>query len=127
MTQDLPRPFFLLQPISLNTVRANAHWPYWQDLIHWMIHDKDKHFLLAGLNWESNPYAGLGNVTNLVDKCPSQAHVFALAQISDGVITTSNSLAHFATCQGLKTIVCANKTSTNPKFFLPKRSFKAIR
>lgn len=120
MSKSLPRPFYVVQPYSINTVNLNGHWPYWWEYIRWLIQDKSKHFVTVGKDWDDEPLKTFNNTTCLVKKTPTMCHVFALAELSDGVITTSNSLAHFCVASGIKTIVCGNVRNTDPNDFFTK-------
>jgi len=117
---NIPRPFYLLQPYSINTVTKSAHWPHWWEYILWLLRDQTKTFVTVGIDWDDSPLENFNNTVRLVKKAPTMSHVFALAQLSDGVITTSNSLSHFCTSQKIKTIVCGNIRNTDPKDFFTK-------
>lgn len=109
------KEFFMLQPVSVNTNSISEHWPYWGLYLSWMIHDSSKRYILVGQGWNSHLFSKLRNVTNLVDKTPNIMNVFALAELSKGVITTSNSLAHWCRAQNLNTLICAPVYSTGVK------------
>lgn len=120
IAQDIPRPFYLLQPYSINTVNKEAHWPHWWEYILWIIRDQSKTFITIGKDWDDTPLETFNNIVRFAHKTPTMCHVFALAQLADGVITTSNSLAHFCVAQNIKTIVCGNIRNTDPKDFFTK-------
>jgi len=120
ISANLPRPFYLLQPYSINTVNRAAHWPHWWEYILWMIRDQNKTFVTIGKDWDDTPLETFNNIVRLAHKTPTMCHVFALAELSDGVITTSNSLSHFCVAQNIKTIVCGNVRNTDPKDFFTK-------
>lgn len=120
IAQDIPRPFYLLQPYSINTVNKEAHWPHWWEYILWLIRDQNKTFVTVGRDWDDTPLTQFNNTVCLAHKTPTMCHVFALAELSDGIITTSNSLAHFCTAQNLNAIICGNIRNTDPKDFFTK-------
>jgi hypothetical protein len=117
---NIPRPFYLLQPYSINTVNRQAHWPHWWEYILWIIRDQEKTFVTIGKEWDDSPLETFNNIVRLTNQTPTMNHVFALAELADGVITTSNSLAHFCAAQNIKTIVCGNIRNTDPKDFFTK-------
>lgn len=110
----LPRPFYLVQPYSVNTNHMNDHWPHWSEYLRWLVHDQNKHFVTCGVNWNDNIVSKLHNTTRLVGKTPSVMHMWALASLADGVITTSNSLAHYCAVNKLRTIVLAAERNSEP-------------
>lgn len=115
--RNLGRPFYILQPYSINTVGERSHYPYWRDVIEWIVRDKSKHFVIVGRGWPASIYEGFENVTNLVDKAPTMSHVFGLSNHSAGVITTSNSLAHWCVSQSISTACIATMRSSEPTHF----------
>lgn len=120
ISRDIPRPFYILQPYSINTVNMAGHWPHWWEYILWLLRDQNKTFVTCGRNWNDLPLDALNNTVRLVNKTPTMCHVFALAELADGVITTSNSLAHFCVAQKIPAIVCGTIRNTDPKDFFTK-------
>lgn len=114
---SLNRPYYVVQPYSINTVSERNHYPYWNDILEWIARDKSKHFVLVGKDWNAVPYEGFENVTNLVNQTPTMSHVFALSSHAAGVITTSNSLAHWCVSQNLDTVCVATMRSSEPTHF----------
>jgi len=117
---SLPRPCIIVQPYSFRTNPLTGHWPYWSELLNWILHDFGKHYVLVGHGWDDSKYHGMSNITCMVGKTPSMMHVFALAELADAIITTSNSLGHFCVSQRLKTAVCAARGSSDPKWYWNK-------
>lgn len=122
--ESLPRRFYMVQPYSLNSNGYNRHWPYWGTLMQNLLDSTAVSLVLVGNNlpqklWGNRP----GNHANLIDligKIPSMAHVFALSEKSNGIITTSNSLAHWCQVQSLPTVVCCNTTSSQHEYYFRK-------
>jgi len=120
VASNIPRPFYVIQPYSINTVNRNGHWPFWWEYMLWIIRDKNKSFVTVGKDWDDTPFGEFSNVFRFVKQTPDMNYVFALAEEADGVITTSNSLAHFCVCQNIKCIVCGTIRNTDPKDFFTK-------
>jgi hypothetical protein len=120
INKDIPRPFYILQPYSLNTSNMSGHWPHWWEYMLWILRDQTKTFVTCGRDWDDSHFESLNNTIRLVGKTPTMSHVFALAELSDGVITTSNSLAHFCVAQKIPSIICATVRNTDPKDFFTK-------
>jgi hypothetical protein len=110
----LPRPFYLIQPYSINTNQMIHHWPHWSEYMRWMLHDQTKHYVTCGLGWDDSKISKLHNTTRLVGKTPTVMHMWALASLADAVITTSNSLAHYCAANNIKTIVLAAERNSEP-------------
>ena len=120
IVQSLPRPIFVVQPFSINTNALVEHWPYWNELLMWFAHDSDKQFIICGAGWDASRFNGINNVIPMVNKTPTMYHVFALAELADGVISTSNSLGHFCVSQRIPAIVCCATHSNTPTSFWNK-------
>lgn len=114
------RDFFIVQPFSINTVNAQAHWPYWHELMQWIGADMGNRYVIAGVGWDASRYDEIGSFANMVDRFPSVCHLYALAEHAKGVITTSNSLAHWCVCQQIPAVVIMNAMSSDPNFFFNK-------
>ncbi|MBS1722336.1 MAG: hypothetical protein JSS66_04955 [Armatimonadetes bacterium] len=120
VASHLPRPFFLLQPFSINTNKLSDHWPHWHEYVRWLMHDQSKHYVTCGVGWDDSGFQKLSNVTRLVGKTPTVMHLFALADLADGVITTSNSLAHYCAANRLRTVVLAVERNSEPTEYFRK-------
>jgi hypothetical protein len=112
--------FFIIQPYSINSTTMPAHWPHWHELIQWLAGDFGNNYVLAGVGWNSGVYPSMSHFHNMVDKFPSVCHLFALAMRSRGVITTSNSLAHWCASQDIPATVMMNVISSEPTYFFNK-------
>jgi hypothetical protein len=123
LASTLPKPLVMIQPYSVNTNGIWEHWPYWRMLLRWIIGDQTKHFLICGKGWDTFRLKGLSNVTCLVDRTPSQMHVFALAEHCESVISTTNSLAHWCIAKKIKSVFCAARYDNEPQTFW----YKALR
>ena len=120
MASQLSDDFFIVQPYSINSTTKEAHWPHWHELIQWISGDFSQDYVLAGNNWDSHLYQGMGHVKNMVNHFPTVCHLYALAEKSKGVITTSNSLAHWCVSQNVPVTVIANIVSSEPNYFFRK-------
>lgn len=114
MVKHLPRPIFLIQPYSIRTNGWLAHWPYWGNLLQWLFADRDATYIVCGSGWGTELFEPVSNVINLVNQTPSQAFVFALASECEGVITTSNSLAHYSVSQEIPCVTLCARNSAEP-------------
>lgn len=110
----LPKPFYIVQPFSINTNQITNHWPHWSEYLRWMLHDQSKHYVTCGVHWDDSVVSKISNATRMVGKTPTVMHLWALASLSDGVITTSNSLAHYCAVNKIRTIVCAAERNSEP-------------
>lgn len=110
----LPKPFYIVQPFSINTNQLVHHWPHWSEYLRWMLHDQTKHYVTCGVHWDDSIVSKIRNATRLVGKTPTVMHLWALASLSNGVITTSNSLAHYCAANNIRTIVLAVERNSEP-------------
>lgn len=120
------QPVVLLHPYSMNSVAAWLHWPHWAEAIAWLLAETPYTYLLTGQDWQADlkahpdaarwPFLSEGHprLVNLLDTLPSMPHLFALAEACDGVITTSNSLALWSTCQHLDGLILCNGLTSYP-------------
>jgi hypothetical protein len=53
---------------------------------------------------------------SLYNEIPSMMHIFALARYATGVITTSNSLAHWCQIDDIPCLVICNRKSTRQNY-----------
>lgn len=114
VVRHLPRPLYLLHPYSINTNRRDEHWPHWTDFMNWLAHDQSKHYITCGLQWSDSAFAKLSNFTRMVGRTPTLMHLLALADRSDAVITTSNSVAHYCAATSKKALVLSVERNSEP-------------
>ena len=112
--------FFIIQPYSINSTTLSAHWPHWHELIQWLAGDFGNQYVLSGVGWSADVYPSMSHFHNMVDKFPTICHMFALAMRSKGVLTTSNSLAHWCVSQYIPATVMMNVISSEPTYFFSK-------
>ncbi len=120
MASQLGEDFFIIQPYSINSTTLAAHWPHWHELIQWLAGDFSRDYVIAGSGWDSKIYQGFVHMRNMVDQFPTVCHLYALAERSRGVITTSNSLAHWCVSQRIPVTIIANIISSEPNYFFRK-------
>ena len=127
--EGLPKRFYIVQPFSLNSNSYSNHWPGWGGLMNRLLAQTAQRYVLVGHEVEDClSKTGIGvrdrakhpYLTDLTNECPSMMHLFALASHAQGVITTSNSLAHWCQNQGLPCVVLCNSTSSRPDYFFRK-------
>jgi hypothetical protein len=105
----IPHDYYVIHPYSLsNSCPLEEHWPYWEGAIDYLIQSTPENtYVLTGTEW--TPDFKHHNVIDLVDASESMMDVFALSEMSRGVITTSNALAHYCVVQNLPAVVCGNQ------------------
>lgn len=117
--KTLPEVFFLIQPYSFASVEAKNHWSHWGQFIEKYVANSPFTFVLAGHNWPSEMQVfDHPRLINMVGNVPSVQHLYALSDRATGVISTSNSLAHWcvAKCKPI-TIMCNEICSHNDYYF----------
>ena len=120
IASQLNDDFYIIQPYSINSTTREAHWPHWHELIQWLAGDFSRDYVIAGSGWDAGLYKGFMHMRNMVDQFPTVCHLYALAERSKGVITTSNSLAHWCVSQHIPVTVIANIISSEPNYFFRK-------
>lgn len=110
------RKVFLLHPQSLQSAQKEAHWPHWEAAIRWMLRETRHTFVLTGLH---NPFPLLSERYNprLINLCgrTTMQQVFALAEASDGVFTTCNSVAHWSVIRRRPVVIALNRDVVNAR------------
>jgi hypothetical protein len=125
MANKLPREFYLFQPYSFNSNNPNDHWQHWDALAQLITKRTNKKLVVIGNDWlpKIDYYSPniLGtNTISLYNEIPSMMHIFALARHAKGIITTSNSLAHWCQIDDLPCLVICNRKSTRPNYLFRK-------
>jgi hypothetical protein len=121
MASKLPNEFYLFQPYSFNSNNPLQHWPDWNYLCGLITARTNKKLVLIGNDWEprieelSNKILS-NDLISLYNNTPSMLHVFALARHARGIITTSNSLAHWCQIDDLPCSVICNKKSSKQNY-----------
>lgn len=108
----------LLNPISLQSVKNENHWPFWDEAVQWLLAETDYTFILTGHKWNNpNHFGEHPRLINLVNKTPTNMSVLALAQIIGRNVTTCNSLSLWNTMQRIQSVVCNNKAMIDPNYY----------
>jgi hypothetical protein len=102
------RPLILLHPLSVTSTPESDGWPHWE-AARTYLKRAEATFVLTG----QKPVPGwddLGpRLVDLSGRTPSMSHVFALAELCDGLICTSNSLSMFSVVADRPAVVCCNR------------------
>lgn len=100
---DDVKDFILIQSQSNHSNDDNAHWPYWNDFIDYVIENNNgKRIVLVGenpVNEEDNP-----KILDLRGKTSSADVVFYLAEMSSLIITVPNGVYHWCNIKDLNAI-----------------------
>lgn len=114
----LPPVFFLCQPYSFASVSKRKHWQNWQASIRELVENSPFTFVMAGKDWPEDIYfKPHPRLINLANTIPDIQHMYALSNRATGVLTTSNSLAHWCAASGTPTVVVCNASCSNPEYF----------
>jgi hypothetical protein len=93
------RKSILLNPYSFQSNTIQRHWPHWVQAILWLLREfPDVRFYLTGHGFHHKFSAP--NLVDLVGQTPSFMSVLALANLCDGIISTTNNLTHWAVMTG---------------------------
>ena len=103
----------LLNPLSISSSGVSDHWSIdnWNDSLCFLLNNTPHLYILVGPNTQT-----IGSHSRLIDFTKSTSNnqtVFALSQICNGIITTSNSLAMFVAVSGSRALVVGNKPLKN--------------
>lgn len=88
--------FILVNPFSFQSTDVGNHWSSWGEYIEWLTKYENYNFVFVGHGYEPDFDIEKPNCLNLINKLPSNLHVLGLALRANSIITTSNSLAHWA-------------------------------
>ena len=121
MASKLPKEFYLFQPYSFNSNSPQDHWQNWNGLANLITKRTNKKLVIIGNDWlpriDYYSQSILSSETiSLYNQVPSMMHVFGLARYAKGIITTSNSLAHWCQIDNLPCLVINNRKSTRPNY-----------
>lgn len=119
--KTLPKHFYLFQPFSFNSNSASDHWRDWDQLAKLIIQRTNHKLVLIGHSWPPDCQTRSKimfdkRIISLYNQVPSMMHIFALAKYATGVITTSNSLAHWCQAANLPCLVICNRKSTRKEY-----------
>jgi hypothetical protein len=122
--QSYPKPCILLNPVSFHSCRFEEHWPFIPNAIEFLIKESGWNFILIGQEktrhclkgeyWDYPYQINMPNVVNLVGQTESMAQVLAIAELCDGIITTSNCLSMWSILSNKPAIVWLNSKLTHP-------------
>lgn len=111
------RPSFLLHPYSLQSNPLSLHWPHWMEAMRWLAKTfRNCRFYVTGQGWNLRTPEG-GNIECLVGKTTSNLSVLALANLCDGVITTTNNLSHWSIMANKPTVSCCVQCMSVPWYY----------
>ncbi len=116
--KDVPSDRYVLFPRSEESTSWAGHWPYWQSAIGWLLRETPYTYLLCGREWDKS--ATLEDHERLIDlrgQCDSMAEIYALADRSEGVITTSGNLAVWAAALNKPAVICNNERMARWTYF----------
>lgn len=86
---------YLLHPFSWQSNTKERHWKHWTEAILWLLREHpNTRFYMTGQNYAHSFKSD--NLVNLIDATPTVLEVLALADLCDGVISTTNCLTHWA-------------------------------
>lgn len=121
---DIPKRSILLNPVSFHSNAFSEHSPVIPEAMEFLIKESDWNFVLVGQEktqhciqgeyWDYPFQIDMPNVLNLVGKTKSMAEVLAIAELCDGIITTSNCLSMWSILSKKPTIVWLNSKMTSP-------------
>ena len=95
--------FILIQSQSNHSNAENAHWPYWDDFINYVIENNNgKTIVLVGEKAIESEYDS--KILDLRGKTSSADVVFYLAELSSLVITVPNGVYHWCNIKDLNAI-----------------------
>jgi len=104
--------FYVLHPYSFNSSPIEDHWPLWEQAIAYLLSYTPHHYVLTGMGYEVDIFhPRLHNRLNLSN---TMMDVFALCDMSQGIITTSSALSHYSVIQNIPALVIANKPLGHP-------------
>lgn len=112
------RPFWVLNPVSLASVKMRDHWRGWSEAVSWLSirgETLNQLYVITGeqpIKWPDHP-----NLLNLSGKTRTMMDLLALAELSQGCITTSNNLAIYAPIAGIPMAVACARTSHREAFY----------
>lgn len=105
-SQWLPHNYYVLHPYSIHSCPLDGHWRLWEGAIEYLLNYTPHTYVLTGTEWQTD--FTHPRLVNLVGASDTMMDIFALSEMSKGVITTSNGLSHYAVVQNLPAVVCGN-------------------
>lgn len=100
---------YLLHPVSTQSCPLEAHWPHWVTAVRWLLAATPHAYLLTGHGYDGRAFGFHPRLVDLVGRTASMLEVLALAEVCDGLLTTSNSLSMWSVMQDLPAIVACNR------------------
>ncbi len=101
--------YVLLCPYSYNSTNKKGHWEHWETYLHWLfVSYPETNFLFCGTDEDGSDFQSYPNFINFYRKTPTAAHMYALANLSSGVITTANGLCHWLNSMRIPSLVMLN-------------------
>jgi hypothetical protein len=113
-TQDI-KGYILICPYSYNSSPRSFHWSEWDSYLHWLLKSyPNQKFVYCNTDESGAQFECYPNFINMYRKTPTAAHMYALASLSQGVITTSNGLCHWLNASQIPSLVVLNKPAERP-------------
>lgn len=123
----IDKPSLLFNPYSIQSLMYSNHCPLIPDVFVWLVDQTDWNIVLIGQKTFNHCYFGeqpfplkinnedeADNLQNLVGETESLIDVLHIANQCEGIITTSNALAHWSIITNKPAIVLMNDVMTNP-------------
>lgn len=101
--------YILVQPYSTSSVGLAEHWYWWGLFLPWLIKQCEGVHKLVFCGLVPIPGLEGAHVVDMVGKCPSMMHMLALADRSQGVISTCNALANWTALSGTRGLIAGNQ------------------
>ncbi len=124
---QVDKPSLLFNPYSIQSLMFSNHCPLIPEIFTWLIDQTDWNIILTGQKIFHHAYFGeqpfplkisneeeVNNLQNLVGETESMIDVLHIANQCEGIITTSNCLAHWSIITNKPAIVLMNDMMTNP-------------
>lgn len=122
----LEKPSLLFNPFSIQSVNLDNHCPLIPEVLPWLV-EQGWNIVLTGQKVFDHVYYGphpwplpieneneVNNLQNLVGKTESLIDVLHIANQCEGIISTSNCLAHWSIMTNKPAIILMNDYMTNP-------------
>ena len=112
---NLPKSYVLFQPYSTQSSKIEGHWPHWEKALELLLTFTPLHLVIVGeseLTTGSHP-----RVLDLSGCTSSMMEVFALAERSQGVIGTCNSLSIYCGILSIPAVICPNSHLIEGSYF----------
>jgi hypothetical protein len=123
--EEIGKPFYLLNPLSIASNKMRDHWRYWSDAMQWLLDRTDETYALVSekpIEWPEHP-----RLVNLSGQSRTMQDVLALAELSQGAISTSNNLGIYAPIAGIPCVIVCARTCGRETFYHRWMEIEGIR